>query len=101
MRVDSEMDLRASRLRAYQAPWHGDLGCDIKTEGSVAKPFATEAAGRVVDCCMQIFGGLGMTHELPLKRCYRELPIRRVGEGPSEVQRVVIARDRLSGRNNN
>ena len=100
MRVDFEMDLRASPLRVYQAPWHGDLGCDIKTDDSLAKPFATEAAGRVVDRCMQIFGGLGMTHELPLKRCSRELRIRRVGEGPSEVQRVVIARDTLSGRNN-
>ena len=48
---------------------------------------------------MQIFGGMGMTHELPLERWYRELRIRRVGEGPSEVQRMVIARDMLSGRN--
>ena len=47
---------------------------------------------------MQIFGGMGMTHELPLERWYRELRIRRVGEGPSEVQRMVIARDMLSGR---
>lgn len=42
--------------------------------------------------------GMGMTHELPLERWYRELRIRRVGEGPSEVQRMVIARDMLSGR---
>ena len=45
-----------------------------------------------------IFGGLGMTHEMPLERWYRELRIRRVGEGPSEVQRMVIARDLLSRR---
>ena len=60
--------------------------------------FATEAVGRVVDRCMQIFGAMGMTHGLPLERCYRERRIRRVGEGPSEVQRMVIARDLLSGR---
>ena len=98
MLADSEVDLRAARLLVYQAAWNGDLGRDIKIDASVAKLFATEAAGRVVDRCMQIFGGMGMTHELPLERWYRELRIRRVGEGPSEVQRMVIARDLLSAR---
>ena len=98
MLADSEVDLRAARLLVYQAAWNGDLGRDIKIDSSVAKLFATEAAGRVVDRCMQIFGGMGMTHELPLERWYRELRIRRVGEGPSEVQRMVIARDLLSAR---
>ena len=98
MIADSEVDLRAARLLVYQAAWNGDLGRDIKIDASVAKVFATEAAGRVVDRCMQIFGGMGMTHALPLERWYRELRIRRVGEGPSEVQRMVIARDLLSGR---
>ena len=98
MLADSEMELRASRLLVWQAAWNGDLGRDIKIDSSVAKVFATEAAGRVVDRCMQIFGAMGMTHELPLERWYRELRIRRVGEGPSEVQRMVIARDMLSGR---
>lgn len=99
MLVDSEMDLRASRLLVYQAAWNGDQGRDIKTDAAVAKVFATEAAGRVVDRCMQIFGAMGMTHELPLERWYRELRIRRVGEGPSEVQRMLVARHLLSGRN--
>ena len=98
MFADSEMDLRASRLLVYQAAWNGDAGKDIKIDASVAKVFATEAASRVVDRCMQILGGMGMTHELPMERWYRELRIRRVGEGPSEVQRMVIARDMLSGR---
>lgn len=98
MLADSEMDLRASRLLVYQAAWNGDAGKDIKIDASVAKVFATEAASRVVDRCMQILGGMGMTHELPMERWYRELRIRRVGEGPSEVQRMVIARDLLSGR---
>lgn len=98
MLADSEMDLRASRLLVYQAAWNGDAGKDIKIDASVAKVFATEAASRVVDRCMQILGGMGMTHELPMERWYRELRIRRVGEGPSEVQRMVIARDMLSER---
>lgn len=97
MLVDSEIDLRAARLLVYQAAWHGDMGRDIKIDAAAAKVFATEAAGRVVDRCMQILGGMGMTHALPLERWYRELRIRRVGEGPSEVQRMVIARDLLSG----
>ena len=98
MLADSEVDLRAARLLVYLAAWNGDLGRDIKIDASVAKLFATEAAGRVVDRCMQIFGAMGMTHALPLERWYRELRIRRVGEGPSEVQRMVIARDLLSGK---
>jgi acyl-CoA dehydrogenase len=97
MLVDSEIELRAARLLVYQAAWKGDRGGDIKIEASMAKVFATEAAGRVVDRCMQVLGAMGMTHALPLERWYRELRIRRVGEGPSEVQRMVIARDMFSG----
>jgi len=98
MLADSEMELRAARLLTWQAAWKGDLGQDIKIDASITKVYATETAGRVVDRCMQIFGAMGMTHELPLERWYRELRIRRVGEGPSEVQRMVIARDMLGGK---
>lgn len=98
MLVDSEMDLRAARLLVYEAAAKADRGADIKTEASMVKVFATEAAGRVVDRCMQVLGAMGMTHEMPLERWYRELRIRRVGEGPSEVHRMVIARELLSGR---
>lgn len=96
MLVDCEMDLRTARLLVYQAAWHGDLGNDIKVDAAMAKVYATEAAGRVVDRCMQIFGGLGVSAELPLERWYRELRIRRIGEGPSEVQKLVIARELIS-----
>jgi len=98
MLADSEVDLRAARLLTYQAAWNGDRGLDIKIDSSVAKLFATEAAARVIDRCMQVFGAMGMTHGLPLERWFRETRIRRVGEGPSEVQRMVIARDMLSTR---
>ena len=97
MVADSEMELRAARLLVYQAAWKGDRGEDIKIDASIAKVFATEAAGRVVDRCIQILGGMGVTQEMPLERWYRELRIRRIGEGPSEVQRMVIARELLSG----
>ncbi len=99
MIADSEMELRAARLLIYQAAWRGDLGKDLKVESSIAKVVATETACRVVDRCMQILGGLGVARELPLERWFRELRIKRIGEGPSEVQRMVVARHLLgSGR---
>jgi acyl-CoA dehydrogenase len=98
MLADSEIELRAARLLVYQAAWNGDLGRDLKIEASIAKVFATETAGRVVDRCIQVFGGLGVSRELPLERWYRELRIKRIGEGPSEVQRMVVARHLLGTR---
>ena len=98
MIADSEIELRAARLLVYQAAWRGDRGQDNKVDASIAKVYATETAGRVVDRCMQIFGGLGVAQEMPLERWYRELRIKRIGEGPSEVHRMVVARDLLRGQ---
>ncbi|MBE0549354.1 MAG: acyl-CoA dehydrogenase family protein [Rubrivivax sp.] len=95
MLANSEMELRAARLLVYQAAWTGDLGKDMKLESSIAKVVATETAGRVVDRCIQILGAMGVAAELPLERWYRELRIKRIGEGPSEVQRMVVARHLL------
>ncbi len=98
MIADSEIELRAARLLVYQAAWHGDLGRDIKTEASICKVYATEIAGKVVDRCIQMFGGLGVAKEMPLERWHRELRIKRIGEGPSEVHRMVVARELLGGQ---
>lgn len=98
MVADSEIELRAARLLVYQAAWKGDLGHDIKVDASICKVYATEIAGRVVDRCIQMFGGLGVAREMPLERWYRELRIKRIGEGPSEVHRMVVARDLLGGQ---
>lgn len=97
MIADSEMELQAARLLVYQAAWRADLGHDIKIEASIAKVTATETAGRVIDRCIQMFGALGVSKELPLERWYRELRIKRIGEGPSEVHRMVLARHILNG----
>jgi len=70
-------------------------GLPFRTEAALAKLIASEGGGRVVDRSMQIHGGMGMTKDLPLERWYREMRIRRVGEGPSEVQRMVVAREIL------
>ena len=96
MIADSEIELRAARLLTWQAAWIGDLGRgDLKIASSIAKVTATETAGRVVDRAIQILGGLGVSQELPLERWYRELRIKRIGEGPSEVHRMVLARHLL------
>ena len=95
MIADSEMELRAARLLIWQAAWTADLGRDPKVDASIAKVVATETAGRVVDRCVQILGGMGVAHEMPLERWYRELRIKRIGEGPSEVHRLVVARHLL------
>ena len=95
MLVDSEVELRAARLLMYQAAWNADLGKDVRVDASVAKMYGTEAAYRVVDRCIQIHGALGLADELPLERWFRDLRVKRLGEGATEVQRVVIARDLL------
>jgi acyl-CoA dehydrogenase len=97
MIADSEIEIRAARGLVYDAAWKADLGRPFKVEASIAKVYATETAGRVVDRCIQILGGLGVSKELPLERWYRELRIKRIGEGPSEVHRLVVARELLGG----
>lgn len=98
MVADSEIELRAARLLVHQAAARADQGLDIKIDASVAKVYATEIAGKVVDRCIQMFGALGVAKEMPLERWYRELRIKRIGEGPSEVHRMVIARDLLGSQ---
>ena len=98
MLADSDIELRAARLLCYDAAWKADRGQDIKHEASICKVYGTETAGRVVDRCIQIFGGMGVSQEMPLERWYRELRIKRIGEGPSEIHRMVIARNLIGAR---
>lgn len=95
MLADSEIELRAARLLVYQAAWKADLDQAFTVDASIAKVYATETAGRVVDRCIQVLGGMGVSKELPLERWYRELRIKRIGEGPSEIHRHIVARDML------
>ena len=97
MLVDNEIDIRHARYCVLEAAQKADKGLRFRTEAAMAKLVATEAAGRVVDRCIQIHGGIGVTKDLPLERWYRELRIRRVGEGPSEVQKLIMARDIIGG----
>ncbi|PCI50431.1 MAG: cyclohexanecarboxyl-CoA dehydrogenase [Moraxellaceae bacterium] len=97
MIVDNEIDIRTSRHICLEAAQKADRGEDFRTEAAMAKLLGSEAGGRVVDRAMQIHGGYGMTKDLPLERWYREMRIRRIGEGPSEVQRLVMARNIIGG----
>lgn len=97
MIIDNEIDIRTSLWLTLAAADKADRGEEFRMEAGMAKLVATEAGGRVVDRAMQIHGGYGMTKDLPFERWYREMRIRRVGEGPNEVQRHVIARDLLGG----
>ena len=97
MIVDNEIDIRTSIGLTLAAAHKAERGEPFRTEAAMAKLVASEAGGRVVDRAMQIHGGYGMTKDLPLERWYREMRIRRIGEGPSEVQRLIIARDLLGG----
>jgi alkylation response protein AidB-like acyl-CoA dehydrogenase len=97
MIVDNEIDIRTARWFTLAAAHRAAKGLPFRTEAAMAKLVATEASARVVDRSMQIHGGYGMTKDLPLERWWRELRIRRIGEGPNEVQRLIIARDLLGG----
>ncbi|MGH7813470.1 MAG: acyl-CoA dehydrogenase family protein [Candidatus Binataceae bacterium] len=95
MLADSEVELRAARWLVWEGAWKADRGEDFRTEASIAKLYSSEVLGRVVDRAVQIYGGYGVSKEFPLERWYREARIRRIGEGPSEVHRMVIARSLL------
>jgi alkylation response protein AidB-like acyl-CoA dehydrogenase len=95
MLVENEIDIRTARLLILDAAAKAERGEPFRTESAIAKLVASEASGRVVDRSMQIHGGLGVAKDLPLERWYREIRIRRIGEGPSEVQKHIIARDIL------
>ncbi|MDE0758454.1 MAG: acyl-CoA dehydrogenase family protein [Pseudomonadales bacterium] len=95
MLVDNEIDIKQSIWITLEAAHKASQGLPFRKEAAMAKLVASEAGGRVVDRCMQMFGGLGVAKDLPFERWFREMRIRRIGEGPSEVQRHIIARELL------
>ena len=97
MIVDNEIDIRTARWITLDAAARAERGEPFRTEAAMAKLVGSEAGSRVVDRAMQIHGGYGVTKDLPLERWYREMRIRRIGEGPNEVQRLIMARDLIGG----
>lgn len=97
--ADMRADVETAALAVYRAAWAGDVvGGRLSTEAALAKLVATEAAQRVVDSAVQIFGAWGVSEESLIGRLYRELRPMRIYEGASEVQKMIIARDMLGER---
>jgi acyl-CoA dehydrogenase len=95
MIADSEVELQAARMLVYRAAWMADEGVPIENEAMVAKLYATEMSQRVTDRCLQIFGGLGYSRELPIQSFYRQVRVWRIGHGTTEINRWMIARNLL------
>ncbi len=93
MLVDNEIDIRTATWMTLEAADRAQRGESFRKEAAMAKVVATEAGSRVIDRCIQIHGGYGVTKDLPFERWFREMRIRRIGEGPTEVQKHIIARE--------
>lgn len=92
MVADATTEIQAARLLVYHAAWLKDQGRPFTKEAAMAKLFATEMAERVCRNAIQIHGGYGYSSEYPVERIYRDARLMTIGEGTSEVQRLVIAR---------
>ena len=98
MIADMATDLEASRLLIYNAARLEDEGKPFVKESAMAKLYASEAAMRITNKAIQIHGGYGYIKEYAVERMYRDAKICTIGEGTSEIQRIVIARDILGIR---
>ncbi|HBR60236.1 MAG TPA: acyl-CoA dehydrogenase [Deltaproteobacteria bacterium] len=97
---EMSLDIDASSLLIYRAAWTKDKGAErITKEAAMAKLFATEAAQRVIDEAVQIFGGSGVVSGFPVEQLYREIRALRIYEGASEVQKLIIAAQTLKENN--
>src|SRR5579872_6236032 len=93
--VDMAVELDAGRLLNYRAGWMLDHGCRVTKESSMAKLYASEAAVRIAGEAVQIYGGYGFIKDYPVEKFYRDVKVCTIGEGTSEIQRLVIARQLL------
>lgn len=96
MLADAATEIHAARLMVYHAAWLKDQGLAYTKAGAMAKLFASEMGERVTRNAIQIHGGYGYSREYPVERMYRDARLMTVGEGTSEVQRMVIARKVLA-----
>jgi acyl-CoA dehydrogenase len=98
MIADSAIELRAARHLVHDAAWRYDQGQDVRDESYMAKIYATEMVGRVVDRAIQIHGGVGLSKDLPLEYWYRQVRSLRITEGVTEVLRWRLARNLIRAR---
>ncbi|GAB4399485.1 MAG: acyl-CoA dehydrogenase [Anaerolineales bacterium] len=95
MLADAATEIEAARLLVYQAAWLKEQQRPYGVQASMAKLFATEMAERVCRNAIQIHGGYGYSAEYPVERIYRDARLMTIGEGSSEIQRLIIARHLL------
>jgi acyl-CoA dehydrogenase len=96
--AEMALDVDAAALLVYRAAWAKDNGAPrVTREAAMAKLYATERAQRVIDKAVQLHGGDGVRHGHIVERLYREIRALRIYEGASEVQKIIIARQVLSG----
>lgn len=93
--VDMATEIEAARLLTYKAGALKDQGQKVTRESAMAKLFASEMAVRVCNEAVQIFGGYGFIKDYPVEKFYRDVKLMTIGEGTSEIQRLVIARQLL------
>ena len=95
--ADMATEIEAARSMLYRACWLKDTGQPFGTMAAMSKLFCSEVMGRVVDSAVQIHGGYGLMQEYDVERFYRDQKLLTIGEGTSEVQRMVISRQVLKG----
>ena len=94
--ADAATRIEAARLLTYRAAYLKDRGGRTSLESSMAKLYASETAVRVAEDCVQIHGGYGFVKDYPAEKYFRDVKLTTIGEGTSEIQRLVIARQLLS-----
>jgi len=94
--ADAATKIEAARLLTYRAAYLKERGRRTTLESSMAKLYASEVAVRVADDCVQIHGGYGFVKDYPAEKFFRDVKLTTIGEGTSEIQRLVIARQLLS-----
>lgn len=97
MLADAKVELDAAALLTYRAAWLSDHGKRHTKEASMAKLFSSEAATRACNSALQVHGGYGYVREFDVERHLRDAKLCEIGEGTSEVQRIVIAKHVLAG----
>ena len=90
--ADMATKIEAAKLLTYRAGDLKDKGFDVNKESAMAKLFASETAVEVANDCVQIFGGYGYTKDFPAEKYYRDAKLCTIGEGTSEIQKLVISR---------
>ena len=93
MLADSATELAAARALTYATILDVEAGIDTGSRPSMCKLLASEMVGRVADRSVQVHGGMGVIRGFPVERFYRDIRHYRIGEGSSEIQRMLIARD--------